>query len=64
MRGHFKDYRQSGGLFGKHHGLFWWGSALRGTGLRGVVAKHYAVSRGGVEPLPRPRTVAAPTEPS
>lgn len=23
-RGHFKDYRQGRGLFGKHHDLYWW----------------------------------------
>jgi hypothetical protein len=24
MRGHFKDYRDGRGLFGKHHGMWWW----------------------------------------
>jgi hypothetical protein len=24
MRGHFKDYREGRGLFGKQHGIWWW----------------------------------------
>jgi len=28
-RGHFKDYREKG-LFGRHKGLFWWSSHVRG----------------------------------
>jgi hypothetical protein len=30
-RGHFADYRQGRGLFGKYHGRFWWPSTVRGT---------------------------------
>ena len=29
-RGHFKDYRWGAGLFGKHHGTFWWSDFKRG----------------------------------
>jgi hypothetical protein len=31
-RGHFKDYRQGKGLFGKYHQLVWHPSVVRGTG--------------------------------
>lgn len=41
IRGHFKDYRQSG-LFGQHHGVYWWDQAVRGKGL-GTVVKSYDV---------------------
>lgn len=30
-RGHFKDYRQGKGLFGKYHQLVWHDSLVRGT---------------------------------
>lgn len=33
-RGHFKDYRDGSGLFGRYRGLFWWDQALRGDGPR------------------------------
>lgn len=33
IRGHFKDYRDGGGLFGKVHGLFWWDQQLHGNPL-------------------------------
>ena len=46
-RGHFKDYRNSGGLFGKHKGLFWWdmhargdpGARRGGEGLRNQITR-------------------------
>ncbi len=41
-RGHFKDYRERG-LFGKHRGIYWWDSYLRGRPEFGVVAKDYSV---------------------
>jgi hypothetical protein len=28
-RGHFADYREGRGLFGKHHGIYWWDAWLR-----------------------------------
>jgi hypothetical protein len=42
-RGHFKDYRQRG-LFGKHRGIYWWESYVRGELHSGVVTKDYEVS--------------------
>lgn len=41
-RGHFKDYTESG-LFGKHHGVYWWHETLRGNTSKGVVVKDYDV---------------------
>lgn len=50
-RGHFKDYRDSGGLFGRHKGLYWWDANVRGSVEGGVVAKDYSVkSPGSSEP--------------
>jgi len=45
-RGHFKDYREGGGLFGKHKGLYWWDSHVRGNADKGVVLKDYQVNAG------------------
>lgn len=42
-RGHFKDYRASAGLFGKHKGLFWWDMHARGALDQGAVMKDYAI---------------------
>lgn len=42
-RGHFKDYRASAGLFGKHKGLFWWDMHARGALEQGAVVKDYAI---------------------
>jgi hypothetical protein len=41
-RGHFKDYRQRG-LFGRHHGIYWWDHYLRGDIDCGAVVKDYRV---------------------
>ena len=43
VRGHFADYRQGGGLFGKHHGLYWFNQHTRGASTEGMVVKDYAV---------------------
>lgn len=43
-RGHFKDYRQGGGLFGKQKGLYWWDMNLRGNSAKGAIVKDYAIS--------------------
>ena len=40
-RGHFKDYRNSKGLFGKHKELYWWDQHVRGSLEEGVVLKEY-----------------------
>jgi hypothetical protein len=42
-RGHFADYRNGNGLFGKHKGLFWVGPHLRGSAKQGVVIKNYEI---------------------
>jgi hypothetical protein len=42
-RGHFKDYRDGGGLFGRLHGLYWWEMHVRGTAAAGAVIKDYEV---------------------
>ena len=57
-RGHFKDYRASAGLFGKHKGLFWWDMQARGAPDLGAVVKDYAIklpTSGEVDhPVERP----------
>lgn len=42
-RGHFKDYRSSKGLFGKHKALYWWDRHVRGHVEEGLVIKDYAL---------------------
>lgn len=42
-RGHFKNYKEGKGLFGKYHGLYWWESTLRGNKDEGEVRKEYNV---------------------
>ena len=42
-RGHFKDYRDGRGLFGKHKGLYWWEQNVRGSIEQGVHIKDYRV---------------------
>ena len=49
-RGHWKDYREGGGLFGKLKGLFWWDSYARGDAAAGQVKKDYAIKT----PTPTP----------
>lgn len=48
-RGHFKDYRQSSGLFGKHKDMYWWPMHLRGSLDEGVAVKDYQM------PTPDPK---------
>jgi hypothetical protein len=43
-RGHFKDYRDGGGLFGRYRGLYWWDMHSRGTAARGTIRKDYAIT--------------------
>jgi len=43
-RGHFKDYSNGSGLFGKYKGLYWWESTVRGNPANGVVIKDYNVN--------------------
>lgn len=42
-RGHFADYTEGHGLFGKHHGRFWVPSHVRGSADVGVALKDYRV---------------------
>jgi hypothetical protein len=45
-RGHFRDYSQGRGLFGKHKGLYWFDQHLRGSSEYGVVVKDYTIHPG------------------
>jgi hypothetical protein len=42
-RGHFKDFRDGPGLFGKHKGVYWWEGSVRGSLSKGRVEKDYVV---------------------
>jgi len=42
-RGHFRDYSQGRGLFGKHKGLYWFNQHRRGSSTHGVVVKDYMI---------------------
>lgn len=43
-RGHFKDYREGAGLFGKTRGMFWWDASVRGSVESGVRVKDYRIT--------------------
>lgn len=43
VRGHFKDYRDGPGLFGKYPGLYWWNMHTRGDAEFGEIDKDYEV---------------------
>ncbi len=43
-RGHFKDFRNGKGLFGRYKGTYWWPQHLRGNAEEGEVKKGYRVS--------------------
>lgn len=43
VRGHFKDFRDGKGLFGKYKDVFWWDQAVRGSIDNGAVIKDYDV---------------------
>lgn len=43
-RGHFKDYSNGNGLFGKYKGLYWWDMHTRGSIEEGIALKDYKVS--------------------
>lgn len=49
MRGHFKRFEERP-LFGKHKGMWWWSSQLRGALERGYVKKTYEVHPPKDEP--------------
>lgn len=42
-RGHFKDYSEGRGLFGKFKGLFWWDMHTKGDLSTGILSKEYRV---------------------
>lgn len=42
-RGHFKDFRNGPGLFGKYREIFWWEQHVRGKTENGQVIKDYEV---------------------
>jgi hypothetical protein len=42
-RGHFKDYRDGNGLFGRFKGVYWWDATARGNVSAGVRIKDYRV---------------------
>ena len=43
-RGHFKDFSQGNGLFGRNKGLYWWDQHMRGDESAGVVIKDYKIN--------------------
>jgi hypothetical protein len=45
VRGHFKDYREGAGLFGKLKGLYWWDMHVAGDAANGQVVKDYAIGK-------------------
>lgn len=45
VRGHFKDYRDGAGLFGKFKGLYWWDMHVAGDKANGQVIKDYVISK-------------------
>jgi hypothetical protein len=49
VRGHFADFTEGRGLFGRHHGLFWMPQHLKGTLDQGLVVKDYDVHNPPVQ---------------
>lgn len=45
VRGHFKDYRDGTGLFGKLKGLYWWDMHVAGDKANGQVIKDYTIAK-------------------
>jgi len=43
-RGHMKDYRKGGGLFGRYKGIWYWGPTLAGSEEEGLVVSDYEVN--------------------
>jgi hypothetical protein len=44
VRGHLADYRDGKGLFGKHRGVYWIPSHMRGEIDNGIIKKRYRVT--------------------
>jgi len=47
VRGHFKDFRDGKGLFGKYKDIYWWDMQVRGDAQFGRVEKDYKVKGKG-----------------
>lgn len=45
VRGHFKDYREGAGLFGRLKGLYWWDMHVAGDKTNGQVIKDYTIAK-------------------
>jgi hypothetical protein len=45
-RGHFKDFREGKGLFGRYKDIYWWDSQVRGNMKEGIVNKDYRIGTG------------------
>lgn len=45
VRGHFKDYRNGDGLFGKYQDIYWWDMHVRGNVEQGIIKKDYIVKQ-------------------
>ena len=43
-RGHFRDYSQGKGLFGKYKGIYWVAQHVKGTSSQGVTTKDYSIN--------------------
>ncbi len=43
-RGHFADYTEGRGLFGKYNGMYWIDQHVRGSASRGIALKDYRVT--------------------
>jgi hypothetical protein len=50
-RGHFKDFREGEGLFGKHHEVYWWNDHRRGTLEKGAILKDYRAPLDSRKPI-------------
>jgi hypothetical protein len=48
-RGHFKDYREGKGLFGKYKDVYWWDQQLRGDLDQGIIVKDYVVEEPALD---------------
>jgi hypothetical protein len=46
VRGHFADYRNGAGLFGRHKGVYWMPAHTRGSAQAGIVTKDYEIKTG------------------
>jgi len=42
-RGHFKNYKNGKGLFGRYKGVYWWLARVRGTDKSKIIVKDYEI---------------------